>query len=133
MFDFFKTDTEIKRDHYKQLYEHLKHTLNDFDKNVEEAHTAYASYTGSVPNLSNKDIPSKDFDPAREKLNQKLKKYFDQEKQKRSGLVSAKNKAYEKYNHYKRLAVKEAEERAEKAKKELKAFEERMERLYGKR
>lgn len=133
MFDFFKTDTEMKRDHYKTLYDHLKKILKDFENNMNEADAAYSSYTGSVPNLSNSKIPSNDFDPKREELDNKLKKYFDQEKQKKGDLVSAKNKAYEKYVHYKQLAVKEAEEREEKAKKEIKAFEERMKKLYGKR
>ncbi|MEL3959265.1 chorismate synthase [Caldifermentibacillus hisashii] len=133
MFNFFKTDTEIKRDYYKMLYDNLKKILNDFENNMNEADAAYSSYTGSVPNLSNSKIPSNVFEPKREELNHKLKQYFDQEKQKRSDLVSAKNKAYEKYMHYKQLAIKEAEERAEKAKKEMKAFEERMEKLYGKR
>ncbi|ASS89168.1 chorismate synthase [Aeribacillus composti] len=130
MFDWFKTATEKKRDDYHKLYEKLHDALSDYDQNVSEAEGIYESYVGKAAHLSSSDIPSNDFEPKRQELNQKLNKYFQLEKQKRSSLVSAKNKAYERYIYYKNLAIKEARERAEREERERK---ERMERLYGKR
>lgn len=130
MFDWFKTATEKKRDDYHRLYEKLHAALSDFDQNVSEAEGIYESYAGKAAHLSSSDIPSNDFEPKRRELNQKLNKYFQLEKQKRSSLVSAKNKAYERYIYYTNLAIKEARERAEREERERK---ERMERLYGKR
>lgn len=130
VFDFFKTATEKKRDDYHDLYEELKEAISEHDKLVSEANSAYRSYLSAVPNLSHTDIPSNDFEKSREKLNEELNKYFQKDKDKRESLVAAKNKAYERYVHYKNLAIKEEEaERARRA-KELKELKERLEDLF---
>ncbi|MFB7305113.1 chorismate synthase [Heyndrickxia sporothermodurans] len=134
MFDLFKTDTERKRDQYHKLYEKLKDALQEHDKKVSEANASYSSYISAVPNLSNTKIPSNDFDPKREELNRKLNKYFDNEKDMRGSLVTAINKANERYIHYKNLAIKEAEAEQARREKELRELIEKVEGFFsGKR
>ena len=115
---FFRTDTERKRDNYYDLYRELQNALKEHNKKVAQAEASYSSYIGSVPNLSNFKIPSNDFDPKREELSRKLNKHFNEEKQKRSDLDRASNQAYQRYVYYKNLAIREAEAKAERERKE---------------
>lgn len=131
MFDWFKSDTERKRDEYQELYEKLKDAISEHDEKVSEANAAYNSYVGTAQNLSQTEIPSNDFEKSREELNEKLKAYFQQDQDKRSSLVAAKNKAYERYLHYKNLAIKEAEAERARREKELNELKERLERLIS--
>jgi len=131
VFDWFKTGTEKKRDDYHELYENLKDAISEHDKLVSKANSAYSSYISAVPNLSHTDIPSNDFEKSREKLNEELNRYFQQDKDKRESLVAAKNKAYERYEHYKNLAIKEAEAERARREKELKEFKEKLEDLFN--
>lgn len=118
MFNWFKTATERKRDDYHKLYQKLGDAISEHDRKVSEASSAHSSYVGTVPDLSNTKIPSNDFEVSREKLDRELMDYFQQDKDKRSSLVSAKNKAYERYIHYKNLAIREAEEKARREREE---------------
>ncbi|WP_052353793.1 hypothetical protein [Neobacillus jeddahensis] len=131
MFDWFKSDTEKKRDDYHELYEKLKDAISEHDEKVSDANGAYSSYLGTVPNLSNTKIPSNDFKISREELNEKLKRYFQLDQDKRSSLVAAKNKAYERYLHYKNLAIKVEEAERARREKELNELKERLERLIS--
>jgi len=134
MFDWFKSDSERKRDDYYELYEKLKSAISEHDHKVSEANAAYSSYLGTIPNLSNSKIPSNDFETSREELTEKLKQYFRADQEKRSSLFAAKNKAYERYVHYKDLAFREAEAERARREKELNELKERLERLIdGKR
>jgi hypothetical protein len=121
VFNWLKTATEIKRDDYHKLYQKLGDAIAEHDEKVSEASSAHSSYVGTVPNLSNTKIPSNDFEVSREKLNSELLDYFQQDKDKRSSLVSAKNQAYERYIHYKNLAIREAEEKARREREEREA------------
>ncbi|MBT2701341.1 chorismate synthase [Bacillus sp. ISL-40] len=131
MFDWFKSDSERKRDDYYELYEKLKSAISEHDHKVSEANAAYSSYLGAIPNLSNSKIPSNDFEMSREELTEKLKQCFQADQEKRSSLAAAKNKAYERYVHYKNLAIKEAEAERVRREKELKELQERLERLIS--
>ncbi|SMQ61201.1 hypothetical protein SAMN05444673_0485 [Bacillus sp. OV166] len=131
VFDWFKSDTERKRDEYYELYEKLKSAISEHDHKVSEANAAYSSYLGAIPNLSNSKIPSNDFEMSREELTDKLKQCFQADQEKRSSLAAAKNKAYERYVHYKNLAIKEAEAERVRREKELKELQERLERLIS--
>ncbi|WP_167630646.1 chorismate synthase [Listeria valentina] len=126
LFGFFNTPTEKKRDDYDKLHDLLKDAIREHDDKMAEAKDTFSSYKNGVPNMSNSKIPSNDFDQKREKLASKLAKYISSEADKRSKLVSAKNKAYDKYAEYKAQAIHEAA--VEKAKKE-KERKEREERL----
>ncbi len=120
IFGWGLTPTERKRDQYYQLYEELCDGLSKHDQKATEANDANCSYLNSVPNLSNSMIPSNDFDSKREELHGKLNGYFQYDLEKRTSIVAAKNKAWDRYIHYKNLAMKEAAEKeaAEKAAKE---------------
>ena len=131
MFDWFKTDAEKKRDDYHELYEKLRSAISEHDKKVSEAQSAYGSYIGTVPNLSNSKIPSNDFEISREQLNEKLKRYFQLDQEKRHSLVAAKDKAYERYVYYKNLAIKEAEAERARRERELNELKERLEGLIS--
>lgn len=111
MFGWFgRTDAEIKRDDYHKLYNKLQGAIDKHDGKVSDAQSSYRSYVGAIPYLSNYKIPSNDFEPKRIELNRELNQYFSYEKDKRVQLISAKDKAYERYLHYKSLAIKEANE-----------------------
>ncbi|ULT57357.1 chorismate synthase [Neobacillus drentensis] len=131
MFDWFKSDTEKKRDDYHELYEKLRSAISEHDHKVSEANSAYSSYIGTVPNLSNSEIPSNDFEISREQLNAKLKQYFQLDQEQRQSLVAAKDKAYERYVHYKNLAIQEAEDERAKRERELKELKEKLEGLIS--
>lgn len=123
MFGLFKTDTEKKRDDYKKLHSRLQDSLNEHNQKINDAEASYSNYLGTIPYLSNLKIPSNDFDVKRDELQRELHRYLNYEKGKQSELTSAVNKAYERYEHYKNLAIREEE--AEMARRE----EERKERL----
>lgn len=115
MFSFFvRTENDRKRDEYNKLHGKLQKAIEKHDNIIAELEGSFSSYTGTVPNLSNTKVPSNDFDPKREELTSNLTRYINHERQKRSDLVSAKNQAYQRYTHYKGLALKEAEAREEK-------------------
>jgi hypothetical protein len=114
----FRTETEKKRDNYYDLYKSLQDALKEHNRKVAQAEASYSSYISSVPSLSDFKIPSNDFGPKREELNRKLNKHFSEEKQKRSELDRASNQAYQRYVYYKNLAIREAEAKAEKERKE---------------
>lgn len=116
IFNWGKTTSEIKRDEYYNLYQLLSKALIEYDKHISEANTAYCSYLNAVPNFSDSMIPSNDFDPKREELQGKLTGYFKNVVEKRTSIIAAKNKAYERYIHYKKTAIQEAEEEAKKQK-----------------
>lgn len=115
-FGFGRTETEKKRDKYKELAERLEDAIAEHDDKVSEAAASYRTYTHTVPNLSNSKIPSNDFDTKREELNGRLQADFQKDKEMRRDLMSAKSKAYEKYEYYRNLAIRE--EREEEARKE---------------
>ncbi|GAE29509.1 hypothetical protein [Halalkalibacter hemicellulosilyticus] len=110
MFNWFKTDTEIKRDEYWKLYERLQDAKNDHDRIVRDAESAYSSYRNAVPFLSENVIPSNDFTPARRRLNDDFNQYLNDEKAKRTDLVRAINRAYDQYLHYRNQAIREEQE-----------------------
>lgn len=129
MFSWFgKTETERKRDNYHTLYNRLSNALTEHDKKVSEAQSSYSSYNRSVPYVSSSRIPSNDFAPKRRELNTELMKYFNYEKDKRSELVSARSKAYERYQYYRSLAIQEAEAERRRREKEQQEARERWER-----
>ncbi|WP_160724840.1 hypothetical protein [Bacillus sp. USDA818B3_A] len=131
MFDWFKTATEKKRDDYHELYEKLISAISEHDKKVSEANSAYSSYIGTVPNLSNSDIPSNDFESSRKQLNAKLLQYFQLDQEHRYSLVAAKDKAYERYVHYKNQAIREEEAERARRERELKELKEKLEGLIS--
>jgi len=110
VFGLFRTDTEKKRDDYFKLYEKLGDAISEHDRKVSDAEGAYSSYNSSTPYLSSNRIPSNHFSPKLTELNETLQRYFTYEKNKRSDLVTARSRAYEQYEHYKNLAIEEAEE-----------------------
>lgn len=107
---WFKTDTEKKRDEYLKLYHKLEDAKAEHDKLVSEAESYFSSYKGSTPCMAEDAIPSNDFMPAQERLDKKLTDYLDNEKDYRIKLVTATDRAYERYLHYKRKAMDEAKE-----------------------
>ncbi|GAF65118.1 hypothetical protein BTS2_2016 [Bacillus sp. TS-2] len=107
--NWFKTDTEIKRDDYLELYRRLQNSKSELDRRITEAENYYSSYLSSMPFLSIQKLPSKEFYQAKESLEAKASQYIQREKNKRSDLTIAENRAYNRYLHYKNLAIREAE------------------------
>lgn len=112
MFGWFRTDAEKKRDDYLKLYERLQDARNEHDRLVRDVESSYSSYRSSVPFLSQSNIPSNDFSPARRRLNDQFNRYVKEEKEKRADLVRAINRAYDQYLYYRNLAIREEQEAA---------------------
>ncbi|WLV24296.1 hypothetical protein QR721_11720 [Aciduricibacillus chroicocephali] len=111
MWLFGGTEAERKRDEYKRLHGKLEDALTDHNKYIKDIQAAINGYQAAIPALSSDKIPSDDFEPKREEKTALLNKYFEYEKSKTSDLTNAKNTAYEKYLHYKRIAEEEARAR----------------------
>jgi hypothetical protein len=109
-FGWFDTETENKRDAYMKLYQEIEDTIAEHDKLVSEAESAYSSYKSGIPCMPEGAIPTSDYIPAQERLDQKLVDYLDSEIEHRGKLVRARNDAYERYIYYKNKAIAEAKE-----------------------
>lgn len=107
LFNFLKSDNEIKRDHYYKLYQRLNDAIIYHDNKVNEANQYYDSYRNSVPFFSTTRIPTDDFERKRSELNDKLTELFEHDKQQRLRLIIARDRAYSRYEHYKNLAMAE--------------------------
>ena len=105
-----KTVTEIKRDDYHKLYTELNQIINHFDDRVAEANEKYETYTRSSPYLLQTKIPTSDFTEKRSEINTRLLEKFEVDKKKREDLIIARDRAYGRYEYYRDLAIKEAEE-----------------------
>src|SRR5690625_654968 len=104
-----KTEAERKRDEYYQLYTRLGNVLEEHDRRVSDASSAYDNYRNSSPYLSPSKVPSDDFIVKRQELNGRLIDYFAEEQGKRQNLVIAINRAVGRYEYYRNLAIAEAE------------------------
>jgi len=113
MWPFGGTEAEKKRDDYYELWNNLKLALKKHDAAMSLINEAYNSYKGSIPFLSPVKIPSDDFEPKRAEKTREMEKYVDYEDLKTIDLTKAKDIAYEKYLHYKKIAEEEARERKE--------------------
>lgn len=88
----------------------LNQRITDHDEYREEANAAYDSYKAAIPHLSQMKIPSDDFEPKRIELTNRLNKLYDVDKGKRLQLIIARDRALGRYEYYRQLAIKEAEE-----------------------
>jgi len=116
------TEAERKRDQYYRLHGKLENALSKHNRLVNDIQSTINGYQSTIPYLSSDKIPSDDFEPKREDLTTKIQEYFEYEKSKTADLSSAKNTAYEKYLHYKRIAEEEARARHDKMMSDLKSF-----------
>ncbi|MBC1793551.1 chorismate synthase [Listeria booriae] len=105
--DIMSSELEKKRDDYDRLHDRLKDAIREHDKLIGEARNALSSYKSAHPNFDNNVIPSKHFDSKREELTTKLEGYINDASDKRSRLTAARDKAYERYVHYRDAAAKE--------------------------
>ncbi|MBC2161942.1 chorismate synthase [Listeria booriae] len=105
--DIMSSELEKKRDDYDRLHDRLKDAIREHDKLIGEARNALSSYKSAHPNFNNSVIPSKHFDSKREELTTKLESYINDASDKRSSLTVARDKAYERYVHYRDAAAKE--------------------------
>lgn len=113
VFGLFRSATEKKRDDYYRLYEKLQDAVTEHDRLVSDAESSYSSYKNTSPYLSGNKIPSNHFSPVLSELEGTLQRYFDDEKSQRSDLIRARSRAYQQYEHYRMLAIREAEEERE--------------------
>ncbi|EUJ32219.1 hypothetical protein [Listeria cornellensis] len=105
--DIMSTELEKKRDDYDRLHDRMKDAIIEHDKLIGEARSSLSSYKSGHPNFNNSKIPSAHFDPKREELTAKLEGYIEDVSDKRSSLTAARDKAYERYIHYRDAAAKE--------------------------
>ncbi|MBC2048270.1 chorismate synthase [Listeria booriae] len=105
--DIGSSELEKKRDDYDRLHDRLKDAITEHDKLIREARSSLSSYKSAHPNFDNNVIPSKHFDSKREELTTKLEGYINDASDKRSRLTAARDKAYERYVHYRDAAAKE--------------------------
>ncbi|MBC1400931.1 chorismate synthase [Listeria booriae] len=105
--DIGSSELEKKRDDYDRLHDRLKDAITEHDKLIREARSSLSSYKSAHPDFDNNVIPSKHFDSKREELTTKLEGYINDASDKRSRLTAARDKAYERYVHYRDAAAKE--------------------------
>lgn len=105
--DIGSSELEKKRDDYDRLHDRLKDAISEHDKLIGEARSSLSSYNSAHPSFDGTTIPSKHFDTKREELTTKLEGYINDASDKRSGLTAARDKAYERYVHYRDAAAKE--------------------------
>ncbi|MBC2172849.1 chorismate synthase [Listeria booriae] len=105
--DIGSSELEKKRDDYDRLHDRLKDAITEHDKLIREARSSLSSYRSAHPDFDNNVIPSKHFDSKREELTTKLEGYINDASDKRSRLTAARDKAYERYVHYRDAAAKE--------------------------
>ncbi|MBC2240711.1 chorismate synthase [Listeria booriae] len=105
--DIGSSELEKKRDDYDRLHDRLKDAITEHDKLIREARSSLSSYRSAHPDFDNNVIPSKHFDSKREELTTKLEGYINDASDKRSRLTTARDKAYERYVHYRDAAAKE--------------------------
>lgn len=105
--DIGSSELEKKRDDYDRLHDRLKDAITEHDKLIGEARNSLSSYKSAHPNFNNSKIPAIHFDSKREELAKKLEGYINDASDKRSSLTAARDKAYERYVHYRDAAAKE--------------------------
>ncbi|MBC1211089.1 chorismate synthase [Listeria booriae] len=105
--DIGSSELEKKRDDYDRLHNRLKDAITEHDKLIREARSSLSSYRSAHPDFDNNVIPSKHFNSKREELTTKLEGYINDASDKRSRLTAARDKAYERYVHYRDAAAKE--------------------------
>ncbi|MBC2369334.1 chorismate synthase [Listeria booriae] len=105
--DIGSSELEKKRDDYDRLHDRLKDAITEHDKLIREARSSLSSYRSAHPDFDNNVIPSKHFNSKREELTTKLEGYINDASDKRSRLIAARDKAYERYVHYRDAAAKE--------------------------
>ncbi|MBC1226891.1 chorismate synthase [Listeria booriae] len=105
--DIGSSELEKKRDDYDRLHDRLKDAITEHDKLIREARSSLSSYRSAHPDFDNNVIPSKHFNSKREELTTKLEGYINDASDKRSRLTAARDKAYERYVHYRDAAAKE--------------------------
>lgn len=65
---FAKTDTEIKRDEYKRLYNRLNTKVTKAKEHLVKVQKGYKIYKDSVQGLSQEKVPFGEFEAARSRL-----------------------------------------------------------------
>ncbi|WP_430536006.1 chorismate synthase [Listeria rocourtiae] len=105
--DIGSSELEKKRDDYDRLHDRLKDAISEHDKLIGEARSSLSSYKSAHPGFDGTTIPSKHFDTKREELTTMLDGYINDASDKRSSLTAARDKAYERYVHYRDAAAKE--------------------------
>ncbi|WP_440604466.1 chorismate synthase [Bacillus sp. GB_SG_008] len=110
LFDFLKNEYERKRDYYRNLYQDLQENITDYSNGIAEINSMLSSYKGKMPHSSSGSIPSNEFVPKREQLDEKLTKYISAAKEKQSSLIAAKQAAYNRYIYYRDQANAKAKE-----------------------
>ncbi|RQW66795.1 chorismate synthase [Listeria sp. SHR_NRA_18] len=105
--DIGSSELEKKRDDYDRLHDRLKDAISEHDKLIGEARSSLSSYKSAHPGFDGTTIPSKHFDTKRGELTTMLEGYINDASDERSSLTAARDKAYERYVHYRDAAAKE--------------------------
>ncbi|MBC1436444.1 chorismate synthase [Listeria rocourtiae] len=105
--DIGSSELEKKRDDYDRLHDRLKDAISEHDKLIGEVRSSLSSYRNAHPKFNDSKIPAKHFESKREELTTKLEEYINDVSDKRSSLTAARDKAYERYVHYRDAAAKE--------------------------
>lgn len=101
MYFFVTRESERKANQYEKMYRSLERRLSEHDTKMAETNVFLSSYRSSIRDLSNTDIPSREFDPKRESIVRNITKSIQKEEEMRRILVQAKITAKEKMEQYK--------------------------------
>jgi hypothetical protein len=99
-FDFLNNEDARKRDYYRDLHDGLQRDITDYSNCLAQINSILSSYRSKIPHASSGSIPSNDFEPKREQLDDKLVKYISSAYEKKASLIAAKKAAYDRYVYY---------------------------------
>ena len=125
---WFGTPTEEKREQYRALYHDLKNQLSNFNSKLRTMEGKVDNYMGSRPGMSESFIPEDVFSGSERNVKSKIESVRNNQSTDAKKLSRAVDAAYQRYQHYARLAeqerlVREAEQRrqAERRRREMAA------------
>lgn len=101
-----KTEAERKRDKYSTLYLNLDEELSTINNTLNEIDYMYSSYKSNIPGFY-VHIPTKEYTNAKSSLNKKLKTEIAKYEDLKGDVLSARDKALDQYDYYRKLALTE--------------------------
>lgn len=123
---WFGTPTEKKREQYRALYHDLNNQLNDFNTKLRTMKGKVDNYVGGRPGMSESFIPEDVFSGSERNVKNKIEAIRNNQSTDATRLSRAVDAAFQRYQHYARLAeqeriAREAEQRrqAERRRREM--------------
>lgn len=130
---WFGTPTEQKREQYKALYNDLNAYLTDFNAKLKTMEEKVSTYTGSRPTMSESFIPEDVFSVSEVSVKGKIDTVASHQSTDATKLSHAVDAAYQRYQHYARLAEQERLEREAEQRRQAERHRREIEERHRRR